>query len=123
MKKRNIWGDETISLGFHSQKKIGIWNWNSDSYTENPFCYMIEEMLRCSLNRQLGEKNECREKGEGDWQARAREGLEGWFRGRGACSTEGRPKFNSTETMMESEHLFLGCREEETDRLTDRQTG
>jgi hypothetical protein len=49
MKKRNIWGDETISLGFHSQKKIGIWNWNSDSYTENPFCYMIEEMLKCSL--------------------------------------------------------------------------
>lgn len=60
--KRNIRGDETISPGFHSQEKIGIWNWNSDSYTENLFCYTIEEMLKCSLNRERGKRNGYREK-------------------------------------------------------------
>lgn len=124
-KKRNIWRDETISLGFHSQKKIGIWNWNSDSYTENPFCYVIEEMLKCSLNRELGKGMESRRKERGlASKAKRRAGgmvSRDRLRGRGACSPKGRPGVRSHRT-RDGRRASVSGKQGGRDRQTDTQT-
>lgn len=63
-KKKEISGEmKQFPWGSTARKNIGIWDWNSDSYTENPFCYRIEEILKCSLNRELGKKNGYPEEG------------------------------------------------------------